>query len=324
MASPIDSTDDAKRKEALAYFFKLQGRNLERCHGPSTECKEPAIRAHSIPSKSVLSQLSNNGHVVTPQLTLGATRTEFTAFGEVGVSKATTFTGLCANHDGTTFQPIDISTPDCSNQQHLSLMAYRAVLRENHVVLEAAVRAQANYQKQVELGLTAADPSSELGRLATAWIANAIESDEYKTLYDDIYLAKRWTELTHRVINLDDQPPVMAVSSMFSLDEIPANETPRVVLTVIPHEGGTNVVFTSLPRDAEHVFRYLDPILQAADCFQKYLLSKLVLQSCENFVLRPNHFVQWPDPKKQAVLNYFARTIHYNDDSFDDPDLYLF
>lgn len=316
--------DDEKRKQALKYFFDLQGRGLECCHDPVGACSEPGIRAHSIPSKLVLAQLERNRHVVMPKLTLGSTRASVAEFAEVGINNATTFTGLCANHDGTIFRPVDVAPPDCTNPEHLFLMAYRAVLREYHVVLTAALRNQANYLRQIELGLAPPDGPSDLGMIATAWIINAFDSYEYKRLYDEALIAKRWSDLDHRVIELDDQAPAVAVSSMFSLDHIEADETPRLTLTVAPRSGATDVVFSALPRDAGHAFRYIDPILQNRDHFQKYLLSKLVLQSCDNFVLAPAHFDQWPDKKKTIIRDYFVRTIHYNDEDFDDAELYLF
>ncbi|MBL9162291.1 MAG: hypothetical protein JNL18_06145 [Planctomycetaceae bacterium] len=314
---------DAK-KEAINYFFRLQGKKLETCHEPSRACTADAIRAHSIPSSSVLTQLAEDGHVVMPQLSFGAPPTTSVSLKSIGVNKATTFTGLCAVHDSSIFRPIDLSTPDCQNPEHLFLMAYRAVLREYHVVLTSALQVQANYTKQVDLGMAAPNASSQLGMFATGQLINAYESHEYKLLFDAAYLASDWSGLEHRVISLQGQGPVIAVSSMFSLDDLPAEETPRVTLTVFPRATGTEVVFSAIPRDAQAVFQHLDRLFAAQGHYQKYLLSKLILQSCDNFVLSPSHFEHMPAENRNLIAGYFAKTIQYNDEGFDDARLYLF
>jgi len=142
--------DDKATLETINHFFKVHGTSTDRCHEPTEKCEQEAIRAHSIPSGTVLGRLTREGHVVMPQMKLKVPPPAEIEFKRVGRNKATTFSGLCAQHDNYIFHPIDDRLPDLAGQSHLFLLAYRAVLREYHVVLQNALRFQSTYQKRVE------------------------------------------------------------------------------------------------------------------------------------------------------------------------------
>ena len=49
--------NDVAKLEAINHFFKMHGVTTRRCYQPGGVCTEPAIRAHSIPSGTVLEVL---------------------------------------------------------------------------------------------------------------------------------------------------------------------------------------------------------------------------------------------------------------------------
>lgn len=315
---------NAKKLETINHLFKVHGKSTDRCHEPSESCAQSAIRAHSIPSGSVLAKLADDGHVVMPKLKLKYPPPAEISFTRVGINQATTFTGLCSQHDNDIFRPIDDAQPDVNEPSHLFLLAYRAVLREFHVCLQNAIRFQSTYQKRTEVGLSPGTEPCNFGMFATDHLINAYESYEYKRRFDEFYLNSEWSHLHHRIIVLENQPPTIAVSSMFSLDDYDAAETPRVTLSVFPVNDCVIVAFSALTNDFPFVDRHLDRILAADGAFQKYLLSKLILQSCENFVLAPAYFDALAEDRKVALRDYFVGTIHLNADDHDDERLYLF
>lgn len=73
-------------------------------------------------------------------------------FEKVGRNNASTFTGLCGNHDADIFRPIDTKPLSVDDKEQLFLIAYRSVTRELHAVLEGAVRIQGAYQNRVSSG----------------------------------------------------------------------------------------------------------------------------------------------------------------------------
>lgn len=315
---------DKATLETVNHVFKVHGISTNRCHEPSEKCDQPAIRAHSIPSGQVLTRLADDGHVVMPRMKLRISSPPEISFERVGKNKATTFTGLCSQHDNEIFRPIDDGVPNFSDLSHLFLLAYRAVLREFHECLQNAWRLQSIYQKRVEVGLSLRTEPCKYGICATAHLTNAFECYEYKRQFDQYYLNTDWSQLENHIIVLEDQPPSIAVSSMFSLDDVDAPKTPRVTLSVIPVDTDVIVVFSAVPNDAPFVSTDLDRILSSRGDFQKYLLSKLILRSCDNFVLAPRYYDALTQDHKDMLRQFFHRTIDKNAKDYEDKRLYLF
>jgi hypothetical protein len=316
--------DDKAKLKTVNHFFKVQGKSTNRCLDPSESCDQPAIRAHSIPGGTVLDRIAENGHVVMPQLKLSVPPPAEIEFKSVGRNKATTFTGLCSSHDNNIFRPIDDALPDPADTSHLFLLAYRAVLREYHVCLQNGLRFQSTYQKRVEVGLSPGDEPCDFGMFATAHLGNAFECYEYKRHFDRWFLASEWQQLDHHVIVLEKQPATVAVCSMFSLDDVDAPETPRVTLSIYPSGDDVVVVFSATSSDASFVAAYLDRILRSDGQFQKYLLSKLILHSCDNFVMVPSYYDSLPQDQKDAICQFYVDTIQVNAEDHEDQRLYLF
>lgn len=310
--------------ETINHFFKIHGISSDRCHEPMEKCDGTAIRAHSIPSGTVLSRLARDGHVVMPQMKLKVPPPAEVEFRHISINNATTFTGLCAQHDNDMFRPIDDKLPDLADPSHLFLLAYRAVLREYHVVLQNALQCQSTYLKRVEVGLSPGTEPCKFGMLATAHLCNAFSCYEYKRYFDRAYLAADWSQLQHRIVVLRNQAPTIAVSSMFSLDNVDAPELPRATLSVFPAQSDVAVVFSAIRSDSPFVDTYLERLLANDSYFQRYLISKTILQHCDNFVIDPRYFDSMPRDRKEAISRFFTDTILENAPTSDDERLYLF
>lgn len=315
---------DIAKQEAINHFFRLQSKPLGCCLEPTERCAQPSINAHSIPNAKVLSLLAQKGQLVCPRIRLQTPPPALVDFERVGRRFATTFTGLCATHDSNIFKPIDDALPDLGNGNHLGLLAYRAVLREYHVCLQNAVRAQVSYRKRIQLGLSPGHEPCEFGLFAVGAMANAYESYEYKRQYDKYYLESDWSHLWHHIIVLKKQAATIAVSSLFSLDDLDAPHTPRIALSVYPTGSEVVIVFSALPIDVPFVVDYLRAICSSEDRQQKALLSKLILQSCDNFVLSPSYYDALSVEQKDAIIQFYVDTLDYNVDDFEDERLYLF
>jgi hypothetical protein len=90
----------------LKHFFEVQAGKLNRCLEPTLACDKKVIRAHSIQNARVLDLLVENGHVITPQQKMGKNGPDI-SFEKVGRNNASTFSGLCAEHDASLFQILD-------------------------------------------------------------------------------------------------------------------------------------------------------------------------------------------------------------------------
>jgi hypothetical protein len=267
--------------------------------------------------------MAKDGHVIFPKMKINIDGPLEVKFELLGVNNATTFSGLCSKHDTELFQEID-ELPDPSNPKHLFLLAYRAVVREYHVVLQNAVRFQSTLHKRVEVGISSPHFPDAFGMHATQAIANFIETRHYKKQFDEAFLQSNWASLTHHVKVLDNQRPSVAVNSMFSLEQIDRDDTPRVFLNVYPARGATIVVFSTTKKDSGRVASFLSRVLHSEQFLFCYLLSKLILQNCDNIVLAPDFWLSLAVEQQTAIERYFVETIENYVMESEDQRLYLF
>jgi hypothetical protein len=319
--------DPLENERRSSYFASLGGR-FDRCLAPGVTCTEAAIRAHSVQNSIVLDLLAYNDHVKAFRAIPDWNTGPRISLENVSRNHATTFTGLCSTHDAAIFRPIDREKFEPSNVEHLFLYAYRSGLRELHATMEAAAKVQSAYQKRVELGLDNSNEMSPAGMMEIQHMIKAYQTYLYMTAFDRCYIAKQWNHLAHDIRMLTHNEPTIAVSSLFSIDGSDRDgELIRVCINIFPVSRQQSVViFSYLPEDASLARVYLQSILDSdANAFyQKYLLSKLVLNSCENLVLSPAYINKWSGEKKEAVERYFVQTLHSGNLEVDNKHLYLF
>jgi hypothetical protein len=143
--------------KTIGKFFDLQKKVYENCLHPGFGCERKAIRAHSIQNGKVLDLLQVNNHVLMPLQKLSENDEPVTVFSLVGRNNASTFTGLCAEHDAELFKLADTQPFDQENAEQLSQLAYRAVMREVHTRIEWAYRIDSLHADNVRNGLVAGD-----------------------------------------------------------------------------------------------------------------------------------------------------------------------
>lgn len=318
-------TRERRRRELQDWIHRALKAEFRPCLTPSAQCAERAIRAHSVPNRSVLGLLEENGHVVSPRIH-ASSRGVAPSLDHVGRNQATTFTGLCSAHDQQLFGDVDRLPLDLHDPRVLFLLAYRAVLREYYVLLWGAVRNQLGFQKKVELGLTRGDAFTPDGLRALGFIENAFEFHEYKLPLDEALEAGRFDELCHTVLTFPGHEPTVAVSSCLMLVELSLARDPaeRLILTVFPDGSATNVIVSSTSRDRLYVTAHLSPVIEANEAYQKYFFSKLILGACENFVLSPRFYDKLAPERQEAITCFYRSTLSTDLPDVEDPRLLLF
>ena len=314
------------KPEDLARFFETSRFKLERCLEPTMQCSKKAIRAHSIQNARVIDRIAKDGHVIAVGLKISGWGPEV-VFKTVGRNKASTFTGFCADHDAAIFASLDKNDLDIKNQEQLFLLAYRSVTRELHTVMEGAARIQTAYSSRVRRGVDAADEFSSAGMMATRHLMIAFETFQYRArCFDRGLIATSYTGVQHDVVVLKNQPPCVAVSSLFSLDEIQIrDEVVRVVLNVLPISADTTLaIFSYADGDCQIARSALDRVLHSQGSSQKYELSKLIIGRIENFLISPSHFNSWSSEKIRLIKSAFTSTAMSLSKVKDHPDLMMF
>lgn len=314
-----------KRKRLKGHAYAVWNACAGRCLAPGGSCTNQPIRAHSVQRQGPISLLSRDGHVVMLRQRLDLENVPTISFKSVGVKRATAFTGLCAEHDSSLFKRIDLHPVRVDDPESLFLHAYRAVLRETHVCWKAAAKLQSVYQKQCDLNLVDRNVPTRGGLFAVDRIVLASHTQLYKEHIDQGFLQGDLAVLSHDVIDLGKTGPCVGASSLFSLDDIQVgDDSARVALNVIPADGGTYAVLSYTKRDRDAARAWLTLVLTATGRYQRYLLSRLILERSDNFVINPGLYARWSDERREAIRSFFVETIFKKDGHFEDQRLNLF
>ena len=314
------------RKEALGYSIKQFSKLRQWCFWPEKECRNRPIRAHSIQKSRVLDLLCRDGHVMMPRLKLVAGRPPEFVFQLTGRNRATTFTGLCKNHDRKLFRMIETNPPQLSDPQHLFLLSYRAVLMETHASRKSAIDVQMSYQKGVETGIFPKEEPSPPGMLACELLGGAFQVDCVRQMFNMAYLSGAWNAVLHQAFCIESRP-ALAVNSMFSTGRYSEllNAPAFVTLNVFPvTKNRTAVIFSYIAEqksEAEEAFGY---IWSSKGQDQQYELSKLILRKVQNLAIAPDFFNTFTKQRKETVRQYFMRNIAGHSFELKDPGLLLF
>lgn len=274
-------------------------------------CHNSVVQAHSVQNSQILDLPVRDGHVKALTKRIDKNTGPAIDFNDVGRNQATTFGGFCASHDSEIFKAIDTKSFQADDPEHLFLTSYRAVARELHALMEAAVRIQASYEDRIKLGFDTGNEPEPAGMLALEYMVKSHSTHHYKCSFDKALIAKRYGDVLHDVIYIGHQRANVAVCSLFSIDHQTRNgDYVRIALNVLPQSSELSVVvFGYLPEDGELVRPFLHPTLTAEKHYQKYLLSKLILNNCENFVVSPASYDDWPQEKRNAIRDYFVSTL---------------
>lgn len=298
-----------------------------RCLAPEGTCALEPIKAHSVQKQGPLRRLASaNQHVVMLQQRFDRQHVPTIDFGLVGINKATVFTGLCSKHDQALFEPIDRNELDIGNHEHLFLYAYRAVLRETHVSSESGAKLQGVYRAKGDLGLINTTVPTRDGILALERMILAYETWMYKTAYDEAFVTRRFDDVVYDCLDLGKVVPSIAVSSLFSIDDVIVDDdVARVALSVVPSANGHSYALLAyLRRDSAGARAWLRPLLTSEGQQQRYLLSRMILERCENVAINPLVYDSWSQEKRNIIRDFFASTILENNRDFQDSRLGLF
>ena len=292
---------------------KIWNEGWGRCLEPRWQCTNAPVRAHSIQNARIIDQIAEKGHVFTLSFAYHPTSTPFPDFRAVGRNMATTFEGLCAEHDGEIFRRIDADALNTSDQEQLFLLAYRAVTRELHTTMAVAYYVQRSYEKAVELGLSPGDRPCERGKFAVERMVIAHGIFRYRSYFDEDLLGGRYERVRHRVINVPCTQPTVAVSSLFSVDSSASGDDCLFLsLSVFPLLNNRTVAIFSW-RDFDDVAalawlnkRFPDG---ANSWTLRKQLSRITLANCENIIFSPSLLNSLSADEKDTIRRYFFATI---------------
>lgn len=300
--------------------------NFGLCLWPEFKCTEKAIKAHSIQNAQILDLISEDGHLLMPEISLSLKSPPTINFNKVGKNKATTFTGLCSKHDKELFKPLDDHPFNQSDKQQLFLLAYKSVMRELWVKIKTARDIQNQF---LHTKNSNSFPNKEAHdyaeNKAAIFMIEAYAFNVYKYTFDDIYTKQQYSELKHEILFIDNLLPSIATSSVYQHTKQDYRDFPECIsLNIFPNKNGIFIIFSYLDGHSKTIQPYLQTLLATNKHHQLYQVSKLVLQNCENFVLSPTFFNALSESQREKIKDFFVSNMTIDKTNQDDPELYLF
>ncbi|MER8809559.1 hypothetical protein [Mesorhizobium australicum] len=312
--------------EAKAKFFESMRFRFNKCLFPTINCPNDAIRAHSVQKATSLSLIEETGHVCEIKMKIDGDQ-PVCKFARVGRNEASTFTGLCNEHDTQLFRPIDTKPLKLGDPEQMFLVAYRSATRELHAAMLGAIRVQTTLQNLVKLGRVEASEASPAMMAATQALLKSWLVWRYRFQHYDRTLAKGdYSSIMHSTFSIAGHRPVLASSSYFPIDDVSlSKKTVWIALNVIPvGEEDTEVIFSYPKALSGPARRRIASVMTKTGEDQLSSLSTLVLDSTENFFMRPSHIEGWPDEKRQRIEEAFFSTVTKGAVLQPSPELMLF
>jgi hypothetical protein len=286
----MNHPDDPKYK---AEIHRLKNAQYERCLWHTMTCSSAPIKAHAIQNSRALEVLAEDGHVVMVKPEIKGE--EFgLPFKRVGRNLATTFTGMCLEHDTLLFRAIDTNEIDPTNAEHSFLVAYRAVLKGLHAALA---------------------------------VGQMMQMFEFSQCFHQAYKTTAWDSIVHVTLCIPTLSPALAASGVclpVEAQTLKRKNRPFLVFSIFPQNNSHFVQFSWLP-EVDVVMRLVTKdIITASGDRQLHLLSKFILKYTETFTLKPSVYESFSRPQVDQITKYFLANAAGGRKDWDDPKLYLF
>lgn len=269
--------------------------SVKLCSAPDVmheRCSGKIIAAHTVQRSGSLSEIAQDGHVLTfvPSFE-NLTKHHGSFYPElVGVRRASTFSGFCSTHDDELFAPVEKEN-FTGSQKQCFLLAYRAYARE--IYTKRAAAENARLHKDLDRGRSQ-DIQMSIQMFSYTYglgLDSALRDiKHHKPRFEAPLLNDDYSTVRAYIIDLAGPPPVMCSGShaperdfdgKLYQDMADITITPHM-LSVTSFYGGEqgHIVFTWLPDDDPVCI----PIMQTLELVSdEDLSSKIVCFLFENF-----------------------------------------
>jgi len=278
------------------------------------QCSNKIVKAHSISKSSSLKYISVDGHVLTffmAQRAKGNTEIEPV---EIGINKASTFTGFCSFHDKSLFSPFEDSPFDLSNHQCFLIM-YRTVARE--LFTKESCQNMFGLVKDMDKGRDVFEQIYIQDRYHHFNGSNELtiaDLNSIKRSLESMMLSKDYSQLEHAIFRLDRPPNVMAsaiggVSFGFDgslVQEIvnDPNRTPDYLcMNSFASDGKGYIVFSWLAEHKTTNNKIIESLINTSSIPDSILM--LLISHVENIYLSPSWWTGLSEVSKSEITELY-------------------
>ena len=279
--------------------------NSDRWTCIQDNCKEPAIKSHLIQKEVHLKSIAENGYLFAYAGTYLKKR--YINFKRVGVVEALRYRGFCEKHDDEIFASIEKNSLVASSYVSQILLSYRttAIERRKKEVKKAHAKFFLNY----------------LGNRRGVLIPDSHEDEIAKKDIEELKLLE--SEFEKEIDSGDNRFSFFVFSLPFY--EICAVSTynflqsgldfqNKIFFHLIPEEGELKCIIGYHKECNESHKQYVQTILEGGEVFKLEMVSDILLTKIENWVVSPEFYAKYIDPKKDE----YSKLINAQ---FSSPDL---
>ncbi len=272
------------------------------------KCNNPSVRAHAVQRRGPLALVAEGGFVVAPDKE-GAKNLgdePQMRIKRTGWKEATTFRGLCSNHDSM-FAPVESGTLNYSDSEHTFLLAYRACMKTVYELNRGVLWQQFGAEELEKQGLIPPKQINPLRIQAQHFAAAARMAEAFKDILDKAYLGGAYTRLEDEVFDVPGQGGVVASSGMFADRDEPGGAPAFMMVNLVP-EAKRHVLLISYLRAQREAHRpYIDMIKTRFGLSLRQQISRLVVMRLRSFALRPSMWRSFPSGQQEAITAALAR-----------------
>ena len=152
----------------------------------------------------------------------------------------------------------------------------------------------------------------------------------YKFELDQWYKNQEFSNIENIIIPIITKKPSVAVSSVYSLFNTMEKfenrlNPPLLILNIFPvTQNETFVIFSFKKIHKNYFISHISEVDNAEGDYQKYLLSKIIIKYCENFIISSDYYDNLEDHTREKILNFFTNNLSIEKRDEDNPNLFLF
>lgn len=275
-------------------------------------CSMQPIGSHSITERRILKRVAVDNHVwyFKPSMEMA----------KVGTNDVSKFGGFCSKHDTEIFKAIDNNDYIPGNKEQEFLFFYRALCKSYSAKIVKIKSYKRLAQLTEENRLASIDtyfkqlsttPREKI--LMISFLMQEIEKEEqilhclknFKDTMDSYYSNKGFDGVESVIIEFDSEYGLAVAAFSDIGSDFNGNRLPSDIgigFTVFPQNGKTYVIFSFLRVQADNLGFLRTDLLCESKESQKIIISYLIANSTDNWVLSPATWDRLSDQSKKEFL----------------------
>ncbi|MDZ4658473.1 MAG: hypothetical protein SH868_12920 [Bythopirellula sp.] len=306
-------------------FKKLQEFNKKpECLHPdsgSGKCSSKIAKAHTVQRGSSLQKIADKGHVygfAVDAVNLNKSPGRIPVK-RIGINDASTFNGFCANHDNTTFSPVE-QKPFTATHEQCFLLGYRAMCREFYqkkTVIDAMP-----FISQLDKGRSLPDQVDFQSSLQSMFVGQTVglrDLKQRKDAFDKLLVNGNHQDANFYVIETTVTPDVMATFGVTLEFDFEGNRLQNlsdldktlesIYITILATESGGAIVLSWLNDTNVACEKFVGSLHRIEDSAVGDAIIRLAFEYSENTFFNPIWWDGLPENIRHGLLDKLTTAI---------------